>query len=90
MTRKFALLMSKMESTWKHIKILLMDFSSTASCNINWVHSFDLSQLPLKTAVLSVASLSSLLIHNAAQTHLCAQIFSVSMEFQSVEYFKRF
>lgn len=43
-------------------KILLMDFYSTALYNIfilnkNWVHSFDLSQLPLKIAVLSDTSL---------------------------------
>lgn len=65
---KFALLMSKMEGTWKHSKILLMDFSSTALCNIfmlnkKWVYLFDVSQLPLKTAVWLVTSLSSLLIH---------------------------
>lgn len=70
------------------VKILFIDFSSTALYNIfmlnkNWVHSFDLSQLPSKTAVLSDTSLSFFPSYTcAAQTHLFAQIFSVSVGFQ--------
>lgn len=81
MIRKFVLLMPKMESTWKHSKILLMDFYSTALYNIfilnkNWVHSFDLSQLPLKIAVLSDTSLFLPFLYMCStNTPICTNIF---------------